>query len=411
MRRYRYIIVGVIVAIIAGLVALWLVSRNQTQTVLPQGSSGTLPQTGTQANTNNTVGQTGLPTGNANQSPTAIASFGIVSNEPVLNYFVDASNTVITVEPDGKIEQIANDQSTYLNSTEIPNVVSADFSYDGKRILVGFGNPTALQWSVFDITKKAWSPLSANPTAAAWSPSNYQIAYLAQTNDVSSLETIDTSDPHASPKFLISFPATDFQVLWRSPGSIFLFDKSSALFSGSIFSVNAKTGALSKIVANRVGLESQWNNNGTLGLILAGTDLARGGQLGIIDNDGNLVHRMSFLTLPSKCAFATSAGTTLTTTTVASASSTLALFCGVPRDATKLKNNSLPDAYEERMFMTLDDLYRVNLSDGSVGAVLTSVSQNLDVSNVKFFNNILFFVNRYDQKLYARSLGTSTATQ
>jgi hypothetical protein len=408
MRRYRYIIIGVIVAIIVGLAAFLLISRNQSQIVTP-GESGTLPQTGTQANANNnTVGQVGLPAGNASQAPLA-AIFGVVSNEPVLNYFVDASNTVITVEPDGKIEQITNTQSIYLNSTEIPNVTFADFSYDGKRVLVGFGNPTALQWSIFDVAKKAWSPLSVNPTAAAWSPSNYQIAYLAQTSDVSSLETIDTSDPHASPKFLTSFPATDFQVLWRSPSTIFLLDKSSALFSGSIFGVDAKTGTLSRIVANRVGLESQWSNNGTLGLILAGTDLARGGHLGIIDNAGNLLHQMSFLTLPSKCAFATSAGTAPATTTLTGASSTFALFCGVPRDATKLNNNSLPDAYEERMFMTLDDLYRVNLPDGSVGAILVGASQNLDVSNVKFFNNILFFVNRYDQKLYALSLGTSTS--
>ena len=49
---------------------------------------------------------------------------------------------------------------------------------------------------------------------------------------------------------------------------------------------------------------------------------------------------------------------------------------------------------------TSDDIYKINTATGAVQCSGTIATQNMDVSDVKFFNNALFFVNRYDQKLY-----------
>ena len=49
---------------------------------------------------------------------------------------------------------------------------------------------------------------------------------------------------------------------------------------------------------------------------------------------------------------------------------------------------------------TSDNLYKVNTETGVIQPLWNSPTQNMDVSDLKFFNNALFFVNRYDNKLY-----------
>ena len=409
MRRYSYIIIAIIIVIV--IVVAVLLIRSRSASTVPSSSVGTngfLPTVGTEGGGAGTAGAGSTEGGNASgtsgaPSQAPVGKFGVVFGEPVLNYFVDTSNTVVAVEPDGKIAQISGGQSTYLSSAEIANVMSVEFSYDGKKILVGFGELTSPQWSVFNVAIKAWTPLTVNTLSAAWSPSNYQIAYFAASGGVRTLQTLDLGDPKAKPKSYLSMPSEDFTLLWPVTSTIFFSDRASAFFSGSIFAFDLKTASLATIVQGRVGLEARWNTDGTMGLVLAGTNLARGGQLGIVDGAGNLLHLMTFLTLPSKCVFTNLPSGAASSS--AASSTTPQLICGIPRDTSKLQNNPLPDAYEEKLVTTADGIYRVSLANGNVTALWNDQTQNMDLSDVALVNNTLFFVNRYDQKLYALSLG------
>ncbi len=401
MRRNTIIILAVIAVLIIVVIIVLLFLRSNTSSVPPPTETGSLPAVGTE--TGSSIGQignqgsgSGLPAGSTSQ--TSSSKFGVVFGEPVLNYFAAADNTVIAVEPDGKIAQIANGGSSYLSSAEIANVVSADFSYDGKKILVGFGGATSLQWSIFDVQTKAWTPLAVNAVSVAWAPNNYQIAYFAGNANSISLQTLDLGNPKAKPKVLFSLPNQDFMLLWPTTSTILISDRASALFAGSIFAFNLKTATLATVVQSRVGLEAKWNASGTTGIVLAGTNLGRGGQLGIIDGAGNFLHLLTFLTLPSKCVFVSRPAAASSTVTVPQ------LICGIPRDTSKLKASAIPDVYNEKIFMTSDGLYGVSLADGNVTTLFNDPAQNLDVSMLKFANNTLFFINRYDQKLYAFSI-------
>ncbi len=412
MKRYIYIILAIIVLAAIAIVAIFFFRKQS----LPSGVSGllgSLPFAGTQTIATSTGGSTTTsPQGSATSSSTVMTN--VVSNETAIAYFVSPSDIVVTVQPAGTIEMITGAQSTYLSSSAIANVLSASFSYDGQKILVSSGDPLKPLWSVFDIKTKIWTPLPANPITAAWAPSSYQIAYFASVNGVSALETIDLSAKNAKPKFISAFPNEDFQLLWKSPSDIILADRASALFSGSIFDINIKTGVISTVVVTKVGLETQWNSSGTMAVIFVGTQLARGGQLGIINNNGDLIHQMTFLTLPSKCVFpptpAVATSTTATTTIATSGGvgtstknifSSLGLICAIPRDADTLNNNPLPDAYNEKIFLTSDDFYTVSLNNGNTAPLLVDGSQNFDVSDIQLSNDKIYFINRYDQKLYA----------
>ncbi len=425
MRRYVYI--GGIVGIVAVLALFFVFVFNRASTPAPAstGTTGTLPipnipagsgSNGGTGNTNNTSGASPLTALVPSQTPQGL---GLISNELALNYFVTASNTVLMAEPDGKIEQISAGQSSYLSSSQIKNVLSADFSYDGKKVLVSFGDPQSPQWSLFDVAKKAWSVAPVSPIVAAWSPTNYQIAYFAPAGSGWTFATIDLAAAKPRPRVLLSLPGGDFRIIWNAANDILLADRANALFSGSILDFNLKTNTLGAVVRNRVGLQTQWNNAGTMGVILAGTALGRGGTLGIIDRGGNLLHQLTFLTLPSKCVFNDGGGAAGQNTTATkapagkntSSSASVAanppvptLICGVPRASAGLSSKALPEAYDERAILTADDFFSVNLNNGDISSVFNDPSQILDASDVKIFNGTLFFIDRYDNRLYALPL-------
>ena len=48
------------------------------------------------------------------------SKFGVISNDPALDYFVNAANTVTLIKPDGTIESIVNRKSTILSGHHNP---------------------------------------------------------------------------------------------------------------------------------------------------------------------------------------------------------------------------------------------------------------------------------------------------
>jgi len=112
-------------------------------------------------------------------------------------------------------------------------------------------------------------------------------------------------------------------------------------------------------------------------------------------------------------AASTSTVTVASSTTVSStmlvASSSLsairyplsALYCAVPRDQATLSYYDLPDAYEQNQIFTSDDLYRVDTTTGHIDTLFSDQAQNFDMTDVSIVGSSAFFVNRYDQKLYA----------
>jgi hypothetical protein len=80
----------------------------------------------------------------------------------------------------------------------------------------------------------------------------------------------------------------------------------------------------------------------------------------------------------------------------------LDFYCAIPRDQDTLGIARLPDEYDQKILFTNDDIYKISTIDGNSSDLLSG--QTIDATNLKIFNHILFFVNRYDQKLYAMTL-------
>jgi hypothetical protein len=421
-RTIIYIVVGIVVVAVASGVAFWFFSQSRSAVPAPAGSTGTLPNTGPLPGTNGSgtgTGNTGsLPTGGNVGTGTGTATkFGVTSNEPVINYFVDSQNNLTVVEPSGKIARITNGEATFLSSAEIVSVISAGFSYDGTKVLVNFGDPANPQTSIFDVATKAWAPLAAGVLSPAWSPSDYRIAYLKTNTDGSeSLTTLDVSKTTSKPILLLSLNIQDLAISWPNKNQIVFHDKPSGYIKSSLWSYDLQKKILSQSVAASYGLETLWSNaTNSVGLVFSGAGNGTGGSLSLMSPAQNTSQKLAFVTLPSKCTFnyetmpaaATStapASTTVSTSTKNVAPTTyLALYCALPQDQGSLTSGPLPDGYDQMAFFTADTFYKVHTDTGAQETVFAP-PMAVDATNLKLFTGTLFFVNRYDQKLYAISL-------
>jgi hypothetical protein len=425
MRRYIYIILGVLVVVIIGLIVFWFFFKNQSSPA-PSGTSGSLPQTGTQSgngsgNGNGAGSQTGGSLGNGTPNAAPGTKFGIASNELIFDYFVDAQNNVIAIEPDGKIGQITNSQANYLSSSGVQNLITTGFSYDGKKLFVNFGDPLNPQTAIFDVQSKSWTPLSQGLISPAWSPINYQIAYMSgAATGTKTISTLDVSNPKAKPIQLAQINVQGPSLAWLNKTQLLLFDKPAAFVAGSLWLFDTQKNNLSPVITEELGLQSVWSAATTttslatpIGLAFSAGPGSLGGHLQLVDSSGNPLKNVGFVTLTSKCLFnpvigyvSSTTPTTASTTAPAAPklSSYLALYCAVPRNQDGLTTARLPDDYQQMALFTSDDFYRVNVVTGETDSIFANPNQNLDASDLKIFNNTLFFVNRYDQKLYAISL-------
>jgi len=432
MRRFLYLFI--IIAVIALVVLVGYFLRERANVGETGGATGALPSAPPQRFPTSTSGAqppsaAGQPGGTLPQTTFLGQKFGVVAQNKVMSFFVDGQNIAVLVQPDGQIVRVVNGEVSVLSSSAITNLREASFSYDGKRILAVFGDQSSPQASIFDILNKSWQPLSPGLKSPAWSPDDYQIVYLTSKGGAAALTTLDTANPKAKPQELAKFHLQDVSLNWPTRNKIIISDRGSAFFAGSIWSFDAKTKTPTELTDSKPGLESVWSSKWEFGLALEADFNGLGGKLSLIDGTGKTLNDLAFLTLPSKCAFdiqiqqPQTTPTKATTSTAKNATSTKTptstvpaappakkfLYCAVPQDQNKLAASQLPDDYEKRAMFTTDDFFRINLNlgapeAGNIEPVFSGSGQNLDASNLKIFNQTIFFINRLDQKLYAVSL-------
>lgn len=387
---------------------------------LPSGATtgGNAPSGGTQNQGGGNAAGEQVPAVAAGQK------FGVISRQSALDYYIDSQNNAVLIRPAGQVVQVVGGNASVLSSTAIDNIIRAEFSYDGKKILAVFGDRNNPQLSVFDVANKSWQPLSVGLLSATWSPNDYRIAYFAPVKNSTalSLQTLDISNPKAKPLEIVRINIQDQKLNWLAPDEILMSDKGSAFAAGSVWAVNLKNKTLAPLINGYYGLESLWSATAGEGLVSSVNYLSgRNVKTSLFGLGGNLLNSLTFLTLPSKCAFATvvqnqtstvtAATTTAKTKGVTATSSVVTktitnnyLYCAVPRDQQKLSASSLPDDYEQMAFFTSDNFYKIDLASGDTTSVFSDPSRDLDATDLKIFNNTLFFVNRYDNLVYAITL-------
>jgi len=309
---------------------------------------------------------------------------------------VDDQGNVAVVEPDGDIAELVNGQASSLSSSTIQNLIGATFSSNGQKVAISFGDASNPQTSIFDDNAKTWTSLPVGATSPAWAPSGYQLAYLQQnTNGTESIMTVVVATSTVSaPSTLVTLHAQDLSLVWINKNELALTSKPSDYAEGSSLIYNIAQKTLTPMVLEEFGLETLWSKTtSSMGLAFSVNNGGSGGNLQFLDSSTGNIKNIGFLTLPTKCTFNLDAG-----------SSSLDLYCAIPQDGNELPSAKLPEDYNEMAIFTTDSFYKVDTGTGALTQVLAPTGA-YDASDLSVFNNDLFFINRYDQKLYAIPLG------
>jgi hypothetical protein len=398
------IIVGILIAAVAVVTVGIFLRGNGTP---PVGPSGNLPPGATlPIATNNGTGNPGgdggtgdtpdnnLPNNNGNLP---IAGISAVAQAAVIDYAIN-SQGVVFIASNGAV--ILASSTETVGQANFGNILSAQFSPNGKWLLVEAGNKDAATWNLLDVAKKTWKSIQANTSEMAWSQNSSQLAYLGRRTNGNTLNTYTPAT--GAIKTLLTLSAPDLKIVWKDASHILIMDRPSSLVSGSVWEFGTTAGTLTQFVTNTLGVDLLWGGVKSGGLLFKAGPT--GGTLSVINSSGSALQGMSFLTLPSKCVFGESAATS----TIQDIKDYL--FCSIPQDQQAIKERQLPDDYFKGKFGTSDALYAINLLRGTVAPVVSaSENFNFDGANLKVYGENAYFVNRNDRKLYRVSLSGLSA--
>lgn len=312
-------------------------------------------------------------------------NLGLLYNKPIINYFIKENGEIILINDVGEIIKITGKQEEIIKeNTEQPKQIL--FSGDGSKIVFVFNNLI----SIFDLDTKQWKQINDTNLGPAISPKN-ELAYSKKDGSIFKL---DLTKENASPQKLIQLNNLDFYLLWKDADSLFIVSRPSSLSIGNVLLLNTKNKTLS-LSYELLGLDFDWDAKFNSGLIFSAYNLGRGGLLFLIDKNLKL-NQLSFLTIPRKCAFGEKTETNST-------SSKTILVCAIPKNANYLKERLILDDWLSYDLYTEDDIYQIDLESGFIEQILTN-QDGLDIDLIKIQKNKLFFVNRFDKKLYIINL-------
>lgn len=336
--------------------------------------------------------ETGAP-----QTPdkfTAVSGEGPVkvAGGSVSAYFVYSATSSAVLQTNGMVARLDQNGAEVLSSSEIKDILQSEFSYDGRKLMVLFGERSAPQGSVFDLQTKSWQPLADQVYAFAWAPRDPRLAYLVKNDSHFEIRTLDTSRATNRPQVLMTIAAEDAILSWPSSNQILLAQKPGAKSLGTLIKIDLTKKTAAPLLADRNGLTAVWSGFSDWGAVFVSGNVGRGGLLQLLDGRGNALHTFSFLTLPEKCAF------------YASVEKNEYLICGVPISYDLWSRSLLPDAYLKKEIFSRDWIYRVDMKTGKIDIVYDGAGDALDAVNLKVVGDTLYFQNRIDGSLYGLAL-------
>lgn len=314
-------------------------------------------------------------TNQVKDSTALLSAIKPISSAPVFDYWLNrSSNEIFYLSLTGEIYKITSDgREEKVNSRTVENINSIQPSLDGSKAIISL--------AVFDTTDKTYQPLPMGTISAAWDPkSNNRVAYLKSGGQTSSINLLTLSNKKSQE--VIKLAQKDLELEWVVPDIIYLKQKSSSRIASSLWALDINKKTLRQIFKEEMGLTVKWSRDGSLGIKTTNA-LTNFPQL--IDKDAAVVKVLSFIALSSKCSFENQK-----------------IYCAVPRNISPRTN--LLDDYLMRKNYLEDDILVWDVASFLPDLIFDGTTQAIDVENLQIKNNRLFFINRYDQKLYRLDL-------
>ncbi|MFA5098804.1 MAG: hypothetical protein WC461_01115 [Candidatus Paceibacterota bacterium] len=399
MSKKTIIIIAVVLSVIALGVGIYF-AWQKTGAILnpPANISSENPVNGQSVSVNGSASSvSGVP---------AASKLSIISDKTIYGYWVfnsaiststqTASSTqmvqgsgVFYIGSDGLIYKVkADGADEALTSAPIDNFQSLKSSFDGKRVIIKSNDSGTFKFAVYNSENNIFESLPDKITAADFSPDGKKIAYfLANAKDLNKSDLITKSlvDLKQKPATLLSIYQQDFDLNWVSQNKITLVPKASAFYSASIWAVDVAKKTLSLLTGEKEGLAVNWSSDGKMGLQFSTTLEGRNRILNLIGEQGEVKASLEFTTLPEKCFV-----------------SDPKIYCAIPQSIPD--KSALPDDYFKKAVYFIDSIYQIDIMQNAFERILDGSAAAIDAVNLKFTDGKLFFMNRYDNKLYVLEL-------
>lgn len=363
---YRILIAvgAVIVLVAAGYFIWWLFIDGPAPEVPTQG--GALPP----ETDNTSVSTSTAPDGSTLPTPRPI------SDHKAFDYWLmPETGEIYYLTPEGYVYAVKDGPDLEISKQAITALNRAEPSVDGRRVLVSFGNPSEPQWTIFDSVDSVWRPLAREIINAGWGKTPSELVASVTSGSDHNLSFVDISrTPPVYTTIIRNFHMKDVLYSMLRNGEILISERPSASFKGSVWRLNPTTRVLTLILAPAAGRTVKTERGADLSYLSDTEEFAIAG--GALQSPAPLFFR----TLPDKCA--AGAGT---------------IYCFVPRNLNI--STALPDDYLMRAFYSIDSLYAVTYPSLTLRPIILGEGA-FDTSRVRANENVVYFIDRYTDKLY-----------
>lgn len=227
--------------------------------------------------------------------------------------------------------------------------------------------------------------LPSNIINMSLSPDKNKAFYLVKnTNGVVGF-ILSLEDNKKTQIFTSSF--SEWSSEWINDQKIYLTTKPSWSVPGSLFSLDIKSGTLSKIFGKVEGLTTLSNSDGSF--VLYGASLETGPKLWLLDTEEHTTKDLNTYGLPEKCVWS---------------SNDIYVYCAVPNTVT---GKQYPDSWYQGLVSFDDFFVKINTETGE-RVTLSNSKNEIPVDAINLFlnkeENILFFTNKKDSTLWSLEL-------
>lgn len=298
----------------------------------------------------------------------------------------------------GHIYEIAPGETipNRLSNTTLPKIQKVYWSADGMNAIIrSFTDKQNNLQNLHSVLKISTSTIGTTQTgelittslprsilSMAISPDKQSVFYLNPVGD--GVVGITYNLKTKTQKQVFSHLFTDWAVSWPEINNIALITKPSNSVSGSLFLLNIKTGTLSPIISETLGLTALVSPD--LKAIVYSESTQTGLVTEVMDVKTQAREFLPVGTLPEKCVWSTK-NTTL-------------LYCGAPKS---IPVGQFPDSWYQGTFSFSDDIWQIDVATGDSTLLFETTqiaSEGLDATDL--------FLSPDEKTLYFTDKKTST---
>ncbi len=343
---------------------------------------------------NNSTGGNGLPTGGGTSQNiflqlTTDSVSGAAWSSTTVKYIEQATGNIYEILPDGQNKK-------RITNTTILKTFDASWSKDANKLILKYFDNTD---SAYPSIKNFMATIKNSTTTelgslsgiflpngskeALISPFEDKIFYFTGSNNITNGVIAGLDNKKQANIFSSSFG--EFLVDWPVKNTITLLTKPSAMAEGFFYTLDAKTGKLTKILGNLYGLTALLSPDGQKVFY----SYFNNGSLAskIFDVKNKTDQSLDITTLADKCVW--------------SLLNKNIIYCAVPQN---FPSANYPDDWYMGIVFFNDNIWQKDLSTGETKVLVENT--NTDAINLflSASENYLFFTNKKDNTLWSVKL-------